>query len=370
MISEIEIRNFRCFEETRISGFRRVNLIGGLNNSGKTALLEALYLNASVETKCVVNLMRFRREDLEFAKSIPEKAWSNFFFNQNNISPAIIKSKGSDEDVDLKIWCDDSAENFFLKFEDEFEKNEDLDEDLIEIKDLLSNNQYKKAALHLTWYINGKKIPQLSLIATSKGIISKELKFPSTKQVKFIPAALRTSKSALAREFDMSELSGNTDKVLEAIKLIDSSIKEAKTLSIGEPTLYLKKEGGVYLPISLYGEAVSKVADFILRIVNHQGHILLIDEIENGIHYTHQPRLWEMLFKLAVEFDIQIFATTHSLEMIRAFAETGLQQEDKEMAAYIELTRHIRTGQITGIAREPKELEYTLRRGVGVRGEQ
>ncbi|WP_083786910.1 AAA family ATPase [Gloeothece verrucosa] len=47
MLQDIEIENFRCFEKTRISGFTRVNLIGGKNNSGKTALLEALLLEHS-----------------------------------------------------------------------------------------------------------------------------------------------------------------------------------------------------------------------------------------------------------------------------------------------------------------------------------
>ncbi|MEQ9487090.1 MAG: AAA family ATPase [Coleofasciculus sp. F4-SAH-05] len=45
MLKDIEITNFRCFEATKISGFKRVNLIGGQNHAGKTALLEAILLN-------------------------------------------------------------------------------------------------------------------------------------------------------------------------------------------------------------------------------------------------------------------------------------------------------------------------------------
>ena len=44
MITEISIDGFRCFNHTHIKGFEQVNLLGGKNNSGKTALLEAIML--------------------------------------------------------------------------------------------------------------------------------------------------------------------------------------------------------------------------------------------------------------------------------------------------------------------------------------
>nr|MBL0687766.1 AAA family ATPase [Sulfurospirillum sp.] len=43
-ISFIEIEKFRSFDNLRVSGFKRVNLIGGKNNIGKTSLLEAISL--------------------------------------------------------------------------------------------------------------------------------------------------------------------------------------------------------------------------------------------------------------------------------------------------------------------------------------
>jgi hypothetical protein len=57
MIKEIEIENFCCFEHTKISGFERVNLIGGKNN------IEQI----------------IRTKSLDFVKSLPDRAWDNFF---------------------------------------------------------------------------------------------------------------------------------------------------------------------------------------------------------------------------------------------------------------------------------------------------
>jgi AAA15 family ATPase/GTPase len=53
---------------------------------------------------------------------------------------------------------------------------------------------------------------------------------------------------------------------------------------------------------------------------------LLIDEIENGIHYSVMPRVWRSLAMLSKKFDVQLFATTHSNECIRA-AHAAFKQE-------------------------------------------
>ncbi len=45
MYTSISIKNFRCLEEITLNPLDRLNLIAGKNNTGKTALLEALWLH-------------------------------------------------------------------------------------------------------------------------------------------------------------------------------------------------------------------------------------------------------------------------------------------------------------------------------------
>jgi AAA15 family ATPase/GTPase len=96
---------------------------------------------------------------------------------------------------------------------------------------------------------------------------------------------------------------------------------------------------------------------------------LLIDEIENGLHYTVHDEFWEMLFKLAVAYDIQIFAATHSREMIEAFNRISQKDTFKGEAAYFELFKHVKTGEIAGHIIEPDVLEYKLKNNKSLRGE-
>ena len=102
--------------------------------------------------------------------------------------------------------------------------------------------------------------------------------------------------------------------------------------------------------MSLFGDAINRIADIILRIVNNENSILLIDEIENGIHHSNQVYFWSILYKLAKELNIQIFATTHSLEMTQAFVKAGLEYQN--FAAHFELTRQMKTGKIVAIRRD------------------
>jgi AAA15 family ATPase/GTPase len=41
-LEELHFKNYRLFQELKITGLKRVNLIAGKNNTGKTALLEGI----------------------------------------------------------------------------------------------------------------------------------------------------------------------------------------------------------------------------------------------------------------------------------------------------------------------------------------
>jgi len=68
----------KCFQDFKASGFKRVNLIGGKNNIGKTAFLEACYINVysdDVDTiiTAIFNI-KFRREKINLIyKSIDDQ---------------------------------------------------------------------------------------------------------------------------------------------------------------------------------------------------------------------------------------------------------------------------------------------------------
>ena len=83
----------------------------------------------------------------------------------------------------------------------------------------------------------------------------------------------------------------------------------------------------------------------------------------------NQSDFWTMLFQLAVEFNIQIFATTHSSEMIEAFAEVAQKPQFANKGVFFELFRHIKTNEIIANKFNPNTLEYNIQHKLSLRGE-
>lgn len=79
--------------------------------------------------------------------------------------------------------------------------------------------------------------------------------------------------------------------------------------------LYVKIEGiDEPLPLKSMGDGITRLFHIIVALVNARNGILLIDEFENGLHWSVQPKVWDIVFQLSEKLNVQVFATTHSHE--------------------------------------------------------
>ena len=85
-----------------------------------------------------------------------------------------------------------------------------------------------------------------------------------------------------------------------------------------------------------------RVLQLMLKIFPAKGGILLIDEFENGLHFSIQEKIWRLIFDLSEKFDIQVFATTHSLDCVESFAKVAVERTDVEGVLF-RVGRSIRT---------------------------
>ena len=73
------------------------------------------------------------------------------------------------------------------------------------------------------------------------------------------------------------------------------------------------------VPYQLMGDGIIRLLSIIVSISQTENGILLIDEIENGFHYSVLNKLWQSVYETAIQYNVQIFITTHSFECAKAF---------------------------------------------------
>ena len=104
--------------------------------------------------------------------------------------------------------------------------------------------------------------------------------------------------------------------MLSLVKLFDNRITNIEVLFDG---IYVKYQNiDEMLPLTMCGEGLKKFFNIIVTVANGKNNILLIDEIDNGVHFSAYGLLWKSLLELADKNGIQLFITTHSSEVVAA----------------------------------------------------
>ena len=154
------------------------------------------------------------------------------------------------------------------------------------------------------------------------------------------------------------------DHVLELIRQFDPNILDIKIASFrgGRPAIYLNHKRLGPAPLSIFGDALRRAV--LLASTLHAikgGGVLLIDEIETGIHVSALQRVFAWLANAAKQFDVQIVATTHSLEAVDAIAESVTDRIDDLVTFHLDQTE-----KETRVKRIHGELLFRLRRERGL----
>lgn len=373
-VQSIEIQNFRCFRHSHFENFAQVNLIGGKNNAGKTAFLEAMLLGNVPTFDTIRYLQQLRNESSILYSRKPELAWANLFYQQDKEQKIAISAFYEDKErIETKISCTentrlkevlvgkDAEGNAIVKIADNTSSVE-VEESILEIA---ADTPKGFVANQMAYTLNQDAMGRIESMQNSLS-----QKFEPAFRFFMLPTGYKKPAGLLAREFDEAKLREQTDVILEAFQMIDDSIEKIDTINLGEPNIYVFRKGEKPQPLNFFGDALNKIADLILRVSNNPNSVLLIDEVENGIHHENQQEFWQMLIKLAVAKNVQVFATSHSAEMIKAFQLAAIANQQECEVRYIEMFRSVRTGEIVGSPVDMETLAFDIQNNNPYRGEE
>ncbi|HEY4035683.1 MAG TPA: AAA family ATPase, partial [Ktedonobacteraceae bacterium] len=182
-------------------------------------------------------------------------------------------------------------------------------------------------------------------------------------------AANSLDKRKIAELWDKIALTDLQKEVIEALRIIAPDLQDisiiAKSNSGSERFTIVKvTDIPERLPIRSLGDGMQCILGISLALVNAKDGPLLIEEIENGLHYSAQPDLWRLIFQLARDLNVQVFATTHSWDCIEAF-QAAAQEDVQEEGMLIRLEH--KKGEVSATLFNEQKLAAVTRAQVEVR---
>lgn len=298
----IEINNFRGIDHLKIDDFSRVNVFLGQNSSGKSSVLECLLLMIGMSNPDLpqtINSIRSRNysgfADLEY-----------MFHNYDlKVKPEIFSE-----------LLDNTKRHLSLELTYVFDEKTQPDLQNGQIPTSETKTFLNTLKIFFDVESNQQKSSyESSIIVNRQGLISNR-KLAEGYLEKNSVAFLSSDLAAGNPANDLVELAKRRlkDAVTEQLKHFDSRIT---TLEILNNVAYIGLEGiNQLLTVNMQGDGIRRYLNIVAASANPMNNILLIDEIENGLHYSAYKKLWEVIFALASSTNKQVFITTHSKETL------------------------------------------------------
>lgn len=347
MLDSLAIKNFRSLEDFTVEKLGRVNLIVGKNNSGKSTVLEALRMYAgnaqrplleaiSVEHDEKVRIVEAERSDLDVPMPYQDLFTGRKFPTDDGTSIQI-GSTTAPEDL-LRI------EHVLVMETEEAVIDGTTVETTIRVRrrpvpksEAAATLSELNQALQIS---KGSKLYPLILLDRSPS----RTRFPMAESIGTTPCSMVatqfSSPDELADGWDKIVFTEHEEVVKEALRIIAPEFENLTFVRTEDarslPARLVMQRGAKVklsdvprpVPLNSLGDGMLRVLQLALKIFPAKGGFLLIDEFENGLHYSVQERVWALLFEMAQRLDIQVFATTHSWDCIESFAKVARMRED------------------------------------------
>ena len=304
MLKRLQIRNFRGFNALEIDQLSGINLIAGKNNSGKTSLLEAIFLlSGGGNAQLAVNANVIRGIELD---GVPVKDffWKQLFFNL---------------DMERSIEIEgEYTSHGQLALEIASEQQPTTEISLDRAEEISATNFFDERSLIFQYSGSSGELVKSHIRIKGQGL---EIQQPATN-VPFITAILLSRSRNIyedATRLGQLRRQKQGNLLLRALQVIEPKLQSIEdNSSSGTPMIWGDIGLSELVPLPAMGEGMTQIARLVLAIASMPNGVVLVDEVENGIHHSVLPDVWQAIDEAAKQFRTQIFATTHSFECIEA----------------------------------------------------
>lgn len=313
-ISDLTIETFRGINDLQLKNLGGINIIVGANNSGKTSILEAIsLLKNPLDVVNAVKVSRMR--DFVFSLGIGRledvDSFINMFNRNNQMNRIAISGRINRQDFSLSI-------------EGTIEKRQfDVEEYM---KNLKKHNVYIDPAE----VVDNETNFFIGVVKYIEDGILEEKHIQFSRYDRLIPDKSKKEKVSIGyispidhivkiNQLNQLVKAGRKSEVIELLKIFDSQISGLEMVGEEQRTIpYIEHSDLGLMPLSTYGDGLKKVLLLAASIIMAKNGILLIDEMETAIHVSALEKVFGWFVKACQKSNVQVFATTHSLEAIDA----------------------------------------------------
>lgn len=345
MFRTITIENYRGIQKSVINGLSQINVFFGKNNCGKSSILESIFLLTGqsnpllpVSVNKTRGLVEATEENLlmEFYKASPN--------NKINIV--------EDGDVHRELMI-------------EMFKSSSHAVDLQGLETGKSNAGQGYYGLKYQYRLNGNDIVYHSSLTVSEDIsasakIDVDKRYNEVIFSHYIPSTHRLVE--LSDKLEKIIQNKQEDAILDVLRIVEPNLKDIQLL--GRKIMVdvgLDKR----LPINVLGDGFCKILSLILSIYDCAGGMLIVDEIDNGLHFSVMPKLWESIVSAVKKNNVQLFVSTHNIDMLKALVDV-ISYEDESLVASYKLVRKS-DDEIVALRYGIESLSYSVLNDIEVR---
>jgi len=322
LINSVSINNFKIIKNLENVPLKKITLIGGKNNIGKTTFLEALFFYLDCNTRDVFEKILSYR--IPKGMWIPKQTWEKFFLD-SDFSNEIKISVNTDKNGKGQVKT-----NFLTDYETSVQ---------IPVID-------EKGITTLR-----KNFPSLEIIHSSNEsvdyqahILCHDINYYYFREIDQLQGQLpvfylseRINLSERNEEYlGVLDKADKQEQILPLLKSFEPNLVRLQLINENGNNLIYADLGNKKFPVNMLGDGFCRCLTMALIIASKNADVLLVDEVGAGIHYSAQEALWDFLIKASEQYNCQIIATTHSNDTIKAF-NNAINGKDTSDFSYIRL---------------------------------
>ena len=323
MFESLKIENFRSIKNLELQDLNKINIFVGENGVGKTTLLDAIFIGINPNN----SELAFRTNMFRGMENVDEDFWRSYFYNLDTKNTIKINLDGKySREIKIEPYFY-TKETISLKEEHDKNKIESIAAATSEFKKLVGLKTIfsKLDKKHKTIY-------QAKIFQDKEGIHWKgDNSYQELLGGDYMNNNTVSSNANLFKKFAEISIANKEEAVLKILKNLEPNIQDIESHT-AKGIVVKDKRFSRKASINIYGDGILRCMHLICNVLEHDAGVTLIDEIENGFHIDSREKIWNAIFNLLQQQkNRQIFATTHSYEMVESLFKIAKQQKMEKL---------------------------------------